>query len=198
MESKFSGKAPQEVKSFGWEEGSNQIFNSRGLNTYEQLLLFRAEDLEGKRVLDLGAHKDETIARQLKARNINSHIVSYSPDFSLEQYRDKNVSREKMPAVAGVAQQLPFRAESFDYILDLGGPSLYVYDSERLLYLQEVIRVLSKGGKYLTHLSFKENVDEFDEVKILLEQQFKDIKIKIIEVKSQRGMPFGYKWEIEK
>ena len=71
-------------------------------------------------------------------------------------------------------------------------------NSEKLLYLQEAIRVLKNGGKYLTHLGFDYNLEEFDMLKFQLEQVFDNIKIRVEEVNLANNMPYGYKWEIEK
>ena len=77
MENKFPAKKPQEIKSFEWEKGSNQIFEARGLDNHERLLGFQAKDLVGKKVLDLGSHKDETFERDLMYRKIESQVISF-------------------------------------------------------------------------------------------------------------------------
>ncbi len=99
----------------------------RGVRMYEEQLNFKVNELEGKRVLNLGAGERLTFERETQEAGIDCDIVSLSIDFADEKHRKKLFKNGKdesegyvVPGaqpIAGLAQQLPFANESFDWIL---------------------------------------------------------------------------------
>lgn len=130
----------------------------RDLETYERWLDFKRESLEGKTVLDLGAGPGGRFAKDLKDSGINARVISLSPDFSDEKQRDllepklvdkikkllKGEKAERPLAVAGNAEQLPFKDESFDEILVLFSTSIYSPEYDK--WLPEICRTLKADG----------------------------------------------------
>lgn len=145
-----------------WEKGS--IENSkpekgRGLKMYEDMLGFKIESLEGKTVLDLGAGPGAKFEKEIKKSGVNARVISVSPDFADEKYREAlkpdkfdmlmdgvGIRKiEKPLAVAAVGEALPFRDECIDEILALYSVSRY--SKENRTWLFEACRVLKKGGE---------------------------------------------------
>lgn len=119
----------------------------RDLIDYEHLLLFRRRELEGKRVLDLGAGPEAKFARQLEEAGIKAKVFELSPDFLFPQHRKRvQMSQEKVSAVAAIGQELPFQNNSLDVIV-----GLHVLEHMTLegffKMCSEMARVLSLGGR---------------------------------------------------
>jgi ubiquinone/menaquinone biosynthesis C-methylase UbiE len=86
----------------------------RGLESYTKWFDLRDRDLEGKRVLDLGAGQGQ-FAQDVENSGIKSEIISLDPvaEVDKEKQQGTNVQID----VRGRAQALPFRDASFDLIL---------------------------------------------------------------------------------
>lgn len=119
----------------------------RDLSSYETQLLFDRQELEGKKVLDLGAGPELKFAKELEISGIRADVTSLSPDFSETNYAEK--AKESYPEgklTAGVGQALPFQNESFDRIFafhvdeHLSRPSF-------MGFISEMARVLKKDGE---------------------------------------------------
>src|SRR3989344_6208767 len=134
-----------------WEKGSIKDFvqpeGGRGLSRYEEFFGFKKEELQGKKVLDLGAGPEAKFEKELKEAGINAEVVSLSPDFSIEEYRSKAISlTPKAHYIAGLGQNLPFREKSFDRIFMFHvGEHISADDLNEMI--PEMIRVLKKGGR---------------------------------------------------
>lgn len=136
---------------FHYEQGTiehqRQPEGGRGLSTYEQQLLFDKKELNGKKVLDLGAGPHLKFSVELAEAGIDADITSLSPDFSNKEYGE--TARWIYPdgkIVAGVGQSLPFKKETFDRI--------FAFHVEEHLgnkiffgFIQEMARVLKDGGQ---------------------------------------------------
>src|SRR6185295_4400171 len=121
----------------------NEAVPPRTLKDYSFAFGFEAGELAGKRVLDLGAHKEETFSKELADQKIEGEVVSFSPDFAKSEGRLSNPENKKRNSVAGLAEKLPFADNSFDFIFDLGGPSLYSTELDDIkARLAEEIRIL--------------------------------------------------------
>jgi ubiquinone/menaquinone biosynthesis C-methylase UbiE len=178
---------------YEYQKGSNRSLPSRDLATYEWALGFSKKELEGLKILDLGAHKDQRFARQL-----GGDVVSISPDFSDERGREKEIDKIQYPAVAGLGQQLPFADNTFDREFDYGGPGIFIDDlKEKVLFLREVIRTLKEGGQYVTLLVDQENILEFETVEKILKLEFDNLNIKFEDI-NYRSMPFGKRFILKK
>ena len=66
----------------GTIEHRRQPSGGRGIATYEKQLMFDRKDLEGKKILDLGAGPEVKFAKELGESGINAEVISLSPDFT--------------------------------------------------------------------------------------------------------------------
>ena len=114
---------------------------------YIRQLNIRPEDLEGKRVLDLGAGRDLNFARGLPEENIHAEVVSLSPAFSfLHPYIARDGAEAGKLAVAGMAEELPFKENTFDTVV-MFYVTLHIDTDERMTSsLNEIVRVLKPEG----------------------------------------------------
>lgn len=136
-----------------------------GLEEYETKLGFNRKELEGLTVLDLGSGATEKLSRELKESGVNSNIISLNPDYIYEDIRNTATqSGWQGKSVAALAQELPFKNESFDAIIGLNSVSIYANIShpEALqAWLSEIARVLRSGGKALIGpLGFTYNAED--------------------------------------
>ncbi|MGH7158044.1 MAG: class I SAM-dependent methyltransferase [Candidatus Saccharimonadales bacterium] len=117
----------------------------RDLNSYEQVLGFRRKDLEGRRVLDLGAGPEVKFAARLAVSGIRGHVVSLSPDFANRQVFDRARSAHPHNLEIGFGQDLPFADRSFDVVV-----MFHVWEHltkpDFTATAKEVGRVLDFGG----------------------------------------------------
>ena|SRR3989344_5502625 len=124
----------------------------RGLKTYEETLGFRISELKGN-VLDLGSGRRELFRKEAEAANKNIKVVSLNPDYSDEDYRvlQKFAGNTSERSVAGLAEQLPFKDETFDYIFANFSVSVYSdpkqMDKFGHMWVNELNRVLKANGE---------------------------------------------------
>lgn len=160
-------------------ETMGRIMSDREFKEYIGELGLDIEGLRGKTVLDLGAGETEKFARGAIEQGIN--VVSVSPMFQEEANREilkeqvpgfwekwKARFREKLAtkdSVAALAQELPFKDNSFDAIVSLYGIPHHLPDDRGEVYKAygEIIRVLKSGGTaYLSPIRGPGNhYDEF-------------------------------------
>ena len=134
----------------GTIEANGQPEGGRDLSTYENILLFNRDELDGKVVLDLGAGPESKFAKELEESGVNTKVISLSPDFSEGKYSKK--VRELLPdgkLVAAVGQDMPFKNETFDrifalHVLHVGE---HISNEVFLEIVHEIVRVLKKGGQ---------------------------------------------------
>ena len=102
------------------------------------------EDFRGKRILDLGAGAHLQFARGLEKAGIKADVVSLSPAFADQYWREAMEGRkESDKLVAAMGEQLPFADESFDRIVS-DSVLEHLHTHERyMLFLKEVVRVLA-------------------------------------------------------
>lgn len=136
----------------------------------------------GETVLDLGAGYSGELPEHAARRGIK--VYSLSESFSDEHYRKllkKHLSsklNKKFPFTAGLAQELPFKSNSFDSVLSCWAIPMYLETNkeEHEAAFKEIVRVLKPGGKaYLGPLG----ADEFEyrkEIVEKLKQEFKEEK----------------------
>ncbi len=142
---------PELPPNNSWKRDTIESAPPRGLVFYEKLTGVNREDLRGKTVLDLGSNTKLLFATELKKNNIECKVISLSPDFTDPKHQP--IAEKKESSVAAIAQNLPFADETFDYILDVGGPGVHASKpSEINQWVPEVIRVLKKNGKFVSLL----------------------------------------------
>ena len=145
----------------------------RSLNDYMKEFDIKPLDLEGKRVLDLGAAVGLRVADELKARAITADVVSFSPIFADPTFRSQarlmSSPEAASLAVAGMGETLPFQDGSFDTVLAL---QVYQYldtPKRESDFLKELVRVLAPNGQAYVGPFFIEQ--EFDTLKSIAMKQ---------------------------
>lgn len=130
----------------------------RSIDSYEEILKFKREDLENKFVLDLGAGPKARLARDLEESGIKATVVSLSPEYANKEQRKllepsfldkfkmiiKNEKTRRLE-IAGVAEELPFKDESFDEVLSLFSVSTWSLENYKF-WISEICRVLKPNG----------------------------------------------------
>jgi len=148
-----------------WKECSP---TDRGFEGYLQWLGLEEEDLMGKKILDIGSGLNQ-FAEDIKNKNLNIDVISLDLFYSLSQkererlFKDRH-SEETFPEtkekldilaehgregklIAGLAEELPFKDESFDMVFSLFAMPAYAESDEQVKkFVSEVQRVLKKGG----------------------------------------------------
>ena len=111
-----------------------------GFENYQKFLGFELEDLKGNNVLDIGGQPNGFFAAE--AESIGAKVVTFNPKTSGE-------SRKHNDIVAGLAQQMPFKNESFDIVLAYASVPAYLpqFEPEYRETFSEMLRVLKPGGK---------------------------------------------------
>jgi len=120
--------------------------NEYGAEYYESNLEINPECWEGRKILDLGAGTGGAFAEDLKRRGINAEVVSFSL-----HYTDKEVAGEQkkdVPKIAGNALNLPFKDNTFDFVVSVLAIPYYLNSYEEFeTVLKEVKRVLKENGE---------------------------------------------------
>jgi SAM-dependent methyltransferase len=146
----------EEKEGMDWNPNSMVSSEERGLDFYFKRLNLRTEDLVGKKILDLGSGKEAAFASDIILKELqNTQVVSFSPHFSKEEYRkDSKEGENVVGAVAGIAQEMPFKDGSFDYVLGVWSVPFHlrigktdVAEVEVRKALGEAIRILAPGGE---------------------------------------------------
>ncbi len=144
----------------------------RNFNEYKEDLGFSPEQLKNKLVLDIGSGQREKFAREARRKGIR--VVSLNPELKEEDIRRYHKSGLlldrlrgiKRESVAGIAQQLPFKENTFNVVLSNYGVPFYLYhlpDRKSALEpaFREIIRVLKPGGRaYLYPATLKRALGE--------------------------------------
>ena len=131
----------------GTIEHRRQPSGGRGIATYEKQLMFDRKDLEGKKILDLGAGPEVKFAKELGESGINAEVISLSPDFTETKYTEK--AKESLPdskLIIAVGQALPFKNESFDRIFAFHVDE-HISRQVFFGFISEMARVLKRGGE---------------------------------------------------
>jgi len=122
----------------------------RDFTEYCKIFNLKREDLEGKRILDLGAGSELRFAEGVKERGINAEVISYSPGFLDEYTRARALltasTDVKKRLVVGMGEQLPFQDGAFDMILSIHVADYVHARMNERLFLEEIARTLAPGG----------------------------------------------------
>jgi ubiquinone/menaquinone biosynthesis C-methylase UbiE len=114
-------------------------FAERGLDSYKEMFNLDEQELEGKKILDVGPSLQ--FQREAKEKGINVVAVDQS-------FRRDAKGAEKF--IEGSAQFLPFKNESFDEVLASNSVPLHIEKNDdvgALLSIYEMLRVVKKDGK---------------------------------------------------
>jgi len=151
-------KQPVEKQNF-----RDASLTDRGIDDYIKDLDISEEELKdpNMRILDLGSGIQQELSRQSKERGYESKIVSVDPKLSLSLEKDlsklefsgdrlKRIqARKNLPddTLAAVAQDLPFKDNSFDRVFAMWSVPGYIQDPQEIrVVLKEMIRVVKDGG----------------------------------------------------
>lgn len=120
----------------------------RTLDWHEELFGFKAEELEGKKVLNVGAG-DTDLEAELEERGIKPQLVAnvdigYSSKAKNILFRGLNAPQN---AVAADMKELPFKEETFNKIFCLWSLSWLENNEDKLCALKEMLRVADDGGE---------------------------------------------------
>ena len=143
MEKHYS-EVPSTWRSF------DQICSALGL---------KKENLHTKLILDLGSGGASFAEEISKHPELSSRVISLDPNYNLDTLSDENrdimqeavegIKKDKLSAVAGLSERLPFKDSIFDLIISNHAiPWHIAYEPEKIKSsLQEIIRVLKQGGE---------------------------------------------------
>lgn len=154
-----------------------ESFSNDSIDFHTQLneLGLSIESLRDKNVLDIGSG-GARLAEGAKDEKINAKIISLDPKYSSPKSLNRKISGDKdttmerikekqLPAVAGLAESLPFTDESFDLII--ANCSVPYYQSDKGLKaksISEMIRVLKPGGEARITMVTKNDEDVVKDV----------------------------------
>lgn len=124
----------------------------RPLDDYLSFLHLNLEDLKNKKILDLGSGKYQKFARQLKEKFNDTEIVCLDISLVFKTRRiDKQLhyqqQKQPLPLLAGEFVDLPFKNDSFDYVLSLYSLSYLKTFEAYVSALAEILRVVKPGGR---------------------------------------------------
>ena len=120
----------------------------RTIDEYEQVLEIPiTKEFVGKTVLDLGSGETGQLAKAAAKREID--VYSLSGAWGSEKYRKILKEGFSKNAVAGLAQELPFKSDTFDSVLSSWAIPMYLEKNKREYEasFREIARVLKPGGK---------------------------------------------------
>jgi len=175
---------------------------SGGFELYADALQISEDELEtlirNKKVIDLGSSKS-LFAKECIQRKIPTEIISISPRLALKSFRDseKELTRDlnegkrqvkqiqkkhDATAVSAFAQELPFKSESIDIILDCFAVFNYADLNNFTNAVKESLRVLKRGGE-IRMVSAALN-DKFLNER---ENELRELQIPFEEIKNKAG-----------
>lgn len=141
-----------------WEEVPTTV---RG-QEYVRDLKLNIEELGGKMVLDIGAGT-RGFAKYLEEERIEAEVYSLDPVFLIRRkkeaaagnrgylskaFKDTDTPNIKDRTIIGLGEAIPFKDETFDYVLSEYALPQYAYSREQISnFFSEVIRVVKKEGE---------------------------------------------------
>ena len=165
-------REPGALKREFFYEGTT--LTERSLEHYKEVLRLPVEDWKGKLVLDIGSSADERFSKQAAQKGIK--VISLNPE--LKESEILNLSKasiwdslrwkkKQRKSAAGIAQELPFKDNSFDAEVSVFGIPAYLppYESEYHTTFKEIIRTLKHGSSAYFY-PILEGLYQFSEVAV--------------------------------
>lgn len=130
--------------------------------SYEQILSelnLTEGDIKDKFILDLGSGGAGFAEGVKQNEELLSRVVSVDPNYNLATLSVenanlmneavKNITEQKLDAVAGLAENLPFKNETFDLVISNHAvPWHFAENTEKISKsIKEIMRVLKPGGE---------------------------------------------------
>lgn len=136
-----------------FEAVTGTAYSDNGLFAYEKYLDFPVEKYFSCRVLDIGSGYGERFNTEAAGQGIK--VISLNPELrkeSARKKRERSLKRrraEAVDSVAGLAQNLPFKDESFEAVTSLCAIPKFLKPeiNEYRQTFSEMVRVLKSGGK---------------------------------------------------
>lgn len=159
--------------------------SDRGLKDYLRLLEVSPEYLRGKKILDVGSGKTERFSKE--AKEWGADVYSVNPEHRGRSQREKvkkrflffRDPRWQKKSVAAVAQELPFKDNSFDMVTSLSSVPFYIISEEgKRAAIREMTRVVKQGGEIfiapvpLGVLREVRNLTQSEQKEILYKREF--------------------------
>ncbi|MBI2798484.1 class I SAM-dependent methyltransferase [Candidatus Saccharibacteria bacterium] len=205
MSEQLRSSVPKEPTGRERLNKATKLNNSNmGLEEYMYYGDIKIDDLKGD-VLDLGSGDLDRFSREatrhgIKVTSLDPHLVKQS-----QRNQVKTGSHYEFPwhsdlpwtknSVAGLAQELPFKAESFDTIVASASAPGYLDPRDYDIFLKETNRVLRPGGKaYLFPLFEVPNEPEapYNEQKFLSSLKQSGLKYALKDYQPE-GSPITYR-----
>ena len=126
----------------------NSMIRDRTIEEYEEALEIPiTKEFVGKTVLDLGAGRTGQMAKAAAERGIDVHLLSAA--WNSKYYRRILKEGYSKNAVAGLAQELPFKSDTFDSVVSSWAIPMYLENTKKEYEdsFREIARVLKPGGK---------------------------------------------------
>ena len=132
------------------------IVTNRSLEEYECSLGIYIEGFRGQTVLDIGAGKHLTFARQAMENGVN--VISLNPKLQFPRQRRRITplrrrilglpDEDRPPAIAAIAQKLPLADASVDAVFSLWAAPYWLPEEPAQIeaFFEESMRVLKPGG----------------------------------------------------
>ncbi len=149
----IKGASRKELESEAKETIRAMVLD-RKLERYLFSFKLRLEDLENKKILDVGSGK-ALFAKEAKQLGLN--VTALDPLYLTKEGRGffkKNKKENEIhhDAVAGLAQELPFNDGQFDIVFFMYSAFFYAESASNLDdYVNEGLRVLKQKGKLLIY-----------------------------------------------
>ncbi|MEK7134714.1 MAG: class I SAM-dependent methyltransferase [Patescibacteria group bacterium] len=121
------------------------------------------EDIKEKLILDLGIGGAGFAEGIKKHQELSFRVVSLDPNYNLKTLTEENgdlmkdaikeIKEQKLEAVAGLSESLPFKDEAFDLVISNHAVPWHIAeDTEKVVRsIVEIIRVLKPGGEARLH-----------------------------------------------
>lgn len=191
----------------------------RDIKDYAMELAFKdnnsfIEYISGKLVCDVGSGHGGLFKDSL-LKNVPTKIISVNPRLAIPSFRERQVLANRMwvlgnlhlspedaekvqkrhdekSAVAGYADQLPFKNGIFDIVLDCHGAIAYCEDGDIEIIINEYLRVLKPGGK------IRLNIPQYGKIGAGKLKILKGMGLNLTVINSNREDPLGrYKKIVE-
>ena len=117
----------------------------RNIERYEQELDRDFNNLQGKRVLEIGSGSELRFANGLKAKGIEVEVISLSPAFADVAERERALAHGAGTILAGEAEHLPLPDTSVDAVISLHVAE-HLTEEKFLALIRETVRVMRVGA----------------------------------------------------
>lgn len=131
-------KEEKQKPKYPSRERATQLIRGRGLVEYVVGLNLQTSSLDNKTILDIGGGKGN-FAREVQDKFGKTRVYNLDPHLEKEG---------TIKQVAGLAQELPFKNDTFDLIISFFAIPLHIEkSSDEIIFFEEIFRTLKPGGQ---------------------------------------------------